>query len=75
MCSSDLDGKSKVSLLLNGLVLIGPPVFIIGLVLTLSWVVEKALNTIQSQIGHLALPHSDFVFLLDSSDGEQLFGP
>jgi MFS family permease len=58
------DGKSKVSLLLNGLVLIGPPVFIIGLVLTLSWVVEKALNTIQSQIGHLALPHSDFVFLL-----------
>ncbi|QNI37802.1 TspO/MBR family protein [Edaphobacter albus] len=56
--------NSKSSRLLNALVLIGPPVFIVGLVLALSWVTEKALATIQSQIGNSILPHSDFLFLL-----------
>ncbi|HTH53303.1 MAG TPA: hypothetical protein VL495_05100, partial [Edaphobacter sp.] len=58
------DEDSKTAALLNGLVLIGPPVFIVGLVLSLSWVVEKALNTIKSQVGNDVLPHSDFICLL-----------
>lgn len=58
------DENSKTTRLLNLLVLIGPPVFITGLVLVLSWVVEKALGTIQSQIGNPILPHSDFFLLL-----------
>lgn len=58
------DERSKSAMLLNGLVLIGPPVFIAGLVLTLSWVIEKALTSIQSQIGDQILPHSDFFCLL-----------
>jgi hypothetical protein len=58
------DGKSALSLVLNGLVLIGPPVFIAGLLLSLSWVVEKALLSIESQIGDAIVPHSDFVALL-----------
>lgn len=58
------DENSKSSKLMNALVLIGPPVFITGLVLALSWVTEKALATIQSQIGNSSLPHSDFLFLL-----------
>ncbi|RZU40820.1 hypothetical protein [Edaphobacter modestus] len=58
------DEKSKPALLLNMLALIGPPVFIAGLVLTLSWVIEKALASIQSQIGDQIVPHSDFFVLL-----------
>jgi hypothetical protein len=56
--------KSKLSIILNGLVLIGPPVFIAGLVLSLSWVVEKSLVTIEARLGNTTLPHFDFVFLL-----------
>lgn len=56
--------KSKLSKLLNGLVLIGPPVFIVGLALSLAWVVEKALLTIEARMGNPILPHSDFLFLL-----------
>jgi MFS family permease len=58
------DERSKSQMLLNGLVLIGPPVFIAGLVLTASWVIEKALGSIQSQIGDQMMPHSDFLSLL-----------
>jgi hypothetical protein len=58
------DESSKSAMLLNGLAMIGPPVFIAGLVLTLSWVIEKALVTIQSQVGDQIMPHTDFVCLL-----------
>jgi hypothetical protein len=58
------DEKTKTAALLNMFVLIGPPVFIIGLVLSLSWIIEKALMTIQSQIGDRMIPHSDFLSLL-----------
>lgn len=58
------DRNSKSGLTLNALALVGPPVFIAGLVLTLSWVIEKSLETIQSQLGDQILPHSDFFFLL-----------
>jgi hypothetical protein len=58
------DGPSKMAKVLNALVLIGPPVFIVGLLITLSWVVEKALSSIESQIGDAIVPHSDFVCLL-----------
>lgn len=58
------DQNSSQARLLNLLALIGPPVFIAGLVLTLSWVVERALATIQSQIGNDILPHTDFLCLL-----------
>ena len=56
--------KSKTSMLLNGLVLLGPPVFIAGLVLSLSWVVEKALLVIEARFGNAILPHFDFFMLL-----------
>jgi hypothetical protein len=56
--------KSKTSMVLNGLVLIGPPVFIAGLVLSLSWIVEKALRVIEARLGNTTLPHTDFVVLL-----------
>ena len=56
--------KSKTSMVLNGLVLIGPPVFIGGLVLSLSWIVEKALRVIEARLGNTTLPHTDFVVLL-----------
>ena len=58
------DEKSKSAMLLNALAMIGPPVFIVGLVLTLSWVIERALATIQSQIGDQIMPHIDFLCLL-----------
>ena len=58
------DQDSKAGKLLNLLVLIGPPVFILGLVLSLAYVIEKALLTIESQIGNQVLPHSDFLCLL-----------
>lgn len=61
---SPKDEKTKTAALLNMLVLIGPPVFIVGLVLSLSWVIERALATIQSQIGYQVLPHSEFFVLL-----------
>ena len=56
--------KSKTSMVLDGLVLIGPPVFIAGLVLSLSWVVEKSLRVIEARLGNSTLPHTDFVVLL-----------
>ncbi len=57
------DSKSRTSITLNILALIGPPVFIAGLMLTLAAVVEKAQSTIESQLGTTTLPHSDFFFL------------
>ena len=58
------DDSSKKAMALNALALIGPPVFIAGMFLGLSWVVEKALLSFQSQIGTNIIPHSDFVCLL-----------
>lgn len=58
------DQKSPMTMVLNGLVLLGPPVFIVGLFLTLSWVVEKALLSIASQLGAVTIPHVDFLCLL-----------
>jgi hypothetical protein len=56
--------QPKLGGLLDKLILIGPPVFIAGLVLSLSWVVEKALLAIEARFGNTSLPHSDFVILL-----------
>jgi hypothetical protein len=58
------DQASKTKMALNALALIGPPVFIAGLLLSLSWVVEKALHSIESQIGLAVIPHFDFFLLL-----------
>ncbi|MCU1318745.1 MAG: apolipoprotein N-acyltransferase [Edaphobacter sp.] len=57
------DAKSRKSRILNILALIGPPVFIAGLLLTLSAVVEKALTSIESQLGTPTLPHVAFFWL------------
>lgn len=58
------DQESKKAMLLNFVALVGPPVFIAGLLITLSWVVEKALLSIESQLGTSSIAHSDFLCLL-----------
>ncbi len=58
------DNKSAVSWALNALALIGPPVFIIGLVLILSYVVEKILTALQTSLGDQPIPHPEFFILL-----------
>lgn len=57
------DTKSRKATILNLLALIGPPVFITGLLLTLAAVVEKALTSIESQLGTPTLPHIAFFWL------------
>lgn len=57
------DKQSRTSFLLNLLALIGPPVFLAGLALTLAAVVEKALATIESRLGTDTIPHADFFVL------------
>ncbi|MDE1176098.1 MAG: hypothetical protein PW789_05765 [Edaphobacter sp.] len=58
------DQGSKTALILNAFSLVGPPVFIAGLLLSLSWVVEKALLSIESQLGQSIIPHTAFLVLL-----------
>jgi hypothetical protein len=58
------DQESKKAMFLNAIALVGPPVFIAGLLITLSWVVEKALLSIESQLGTIGIPHFDFLCLL-----------
>ncbi len=57
------DENSKSAQTLKALVLLGPPVFVAGLVLSLSWVIEKALTLLESELGHI-LPHTNFLCLL-----------
>jgi hypothetical protein len=52
--------QPKSSKVLNAIALIGPPVFIAGLVVGLSWVVEKALVAFEAYKGVEFLPHLDF---------------
>ncbi|WP_035349499.1 hypothetical protein [Edaphobacter aggregans] len=67
--------RPTLTAVLDKLILIGPPVFIAGLVLTLSWVVEKALLVIEARLGNQILPHFDFLVLLGVLAGAAvLFG-
>jgi hypothetical protein len=56
--------KSAVSRVLDYLVLIGPPIFIIGLTLILSYVVEKILAALERSFGLQSIPHPEFLTLL-----------
>jgi hypothetical protein len=58
------ENKSGLSQALNALALIGPPVFIVGLVLILSFVVEKILTALQTSLGDQPIPHPEFFTLL-----------
>jgi len=58
--SNENENKDKSAKLLNAVALIGPPVFITGLVLVLSWVVEKSLAAFEAYKGVQILPHLDF---------------
>ena len=58
------ENRSVTSRALNILTLIGPPVFIVGLVLILSYVVEKILLALQPALGEQPIPHPEFFALL-----------
>lgn len=58
------ENNSSLSRALNILALIGPPVFIVGLVLILSYVVEKALSALATFLGTQSIPHPEFFLLL-----------
>jgi hypothetical protein len=58
------DKNSTLSRSLNALALIGPPIFIIGLTLILSFVVERALKALESYIRQQSIPHLEFFLLL-----------
>ena len=58
------ESKSVLAWALNALVLIGPPVFILGLVLILSYVVEKILTVLQPSLVDQPIPHLEFFILL-----------
>jgi hypothetical protein len=58
------DSNSALSRSLNALALIGPPVFIVGLTLILSFVVEKALAALATPLGQQSIPHPEFFRLL-----------
>ncbi len=58
------DKNSSLSRTLNILALIGPPIFIVGLALILSYVVEKTLTALETSIGMPSIPHPEFFALL-----------
>ncbi|HWW96595.1 MAG TPA: patatin-like phospholipase family protein [Edaphobacter sp.] len=58
------DKSSPLSRSLNALALIGPPIFIVGLTLILSFVVEKALTALETSLGQQSIPHPEFFMLL-----------
>jgi hypothetical protein len=58
------DKNSSLSRALNVLALIGPPIFIVGLALILSYVVEKTLTALETSIGMPSIPHPEFFALL-----------
>ena len=58
------DKNSSLSRALNILALIGPPIFIVGLALILSYVVEKTLSALETSIGKQSIPHPEFFALL-----------
>jgi hypothetical protein len=61
---SGTDKSSGLSRALNILVLIGPPIFIVGLTLILSYVVEKILTALEKLLGQQSIPHLEFFALL-----------
>jgi hypothetical protein len=58
------DKNSSLSRALNILALIGPPIFILGLALILSYVVEKTLTALETSLGKQSIPHPEFFALL-----------
>jgi hypothetical protein len=58
------DNNSPLSRSLNALALIGPPIFIVGLTLILSFGVEKSLSALETSLGQQSIPHSEFLWLL-----------
>jgi hypothetical protein len=58
------DKNSPLARILNLLALIGPPIFIVGLALILSFVVEKALSALETSVGQQSFPHLEFFLLL-----------
>ncbi len=58
------DKNSALSRGLNALALIGPPIFIVGLTLILSFVVEKALSALETSLGQSSKLHIEFFLLL-----------
>jgi hypothetical protein len=61
---SGADKTSTLSRALNILVLIGPPIFIVGLTLILSYVVEKILTALEKFLGPQGISHPEFFALL-----------
>jgi hypothetical protein len=64
LTSGASDNNSALSRSLNALALIGPPIFIIGLTIILSFVVEKALTSLETSLGQQSIPHAEFFWLL-----------
>ncbi len=58
------DNNSGLSRSLNALALIGPPIFIVGLTLILSFVVEKSLTALETSLGQQSIPHAEFFWML-----------
>jgi hypothetical protein len=58
------DKNSPLSRGLNILALLGPPIFIVGLTLILSFVVEKALAAFGTSFGQQSMSHPEFFWLL-----------
>ena len=56
--------RQAPSLQLNILIAAGPPVFIVGLMLLLSWVLERMLLSFESQVHTESNPHVTFFVLL-----------
>src|SRR5882757_7241755 len=62
--SGTAEDNSGLSRILNIVTLIGPPVFLIGLVLVLSYVVEQILSALETHMGKQSVPHPEFLILL-----------
>jgi hypothetical protein len=58
------DSNSAVSRTFNILVLVGPPIFLIGLALILSYASEEILAALGTSLGNQPIPHPEFVLLL-----------
>jgi hypothetical protein len=58
------DKNSTLSRTLNALALIGPPIFIVGLALILSYVVEKILAALKTPVENQSISHPEFFWLL-----------
>jgi hypothetical protein len=58
------DKNSALSRTLNALALIGPPIFMVGLALILSYVAEKILSALETPLGKQSISHPEFFWLL-----------